>query len=69
VEQYLNEQLKINDGKSMMEAKRLQNAPLRDSRILAVYNSVDALAERFVDGAPTRRFAAKKAELEGKSYA
>ena len=51
----------------MMESKRLQNAPLRASRILAVYDSVDALAERFVSGAPQGRFAKKKAELEGKS--
>ena len=62
---YLNEQLEVNDGKSMMEAKRLQNAPLRASRILAVYDSVDALAERFVEGAPTKRFEQKKRELEG----
>ena len=65
VEKYLQEQLEVNDGKSMMEAKRLQNAPLRASRILAVYDSVDALAERFVAGAPQGRFAKKKAELEG----
>lgn len=42
---FLQEQLAVNDGKSMMETKRLQNAGLRDSRILAVYNSMDALAE------------------------
>jgi len=63
---FLNEQLKINDGKSMMETKRLQNAPLRDARILAVYNSMDALAERFVNDAPAKRFKQKRAELEGK---
>ncbi len=33
----------------MMEMKRLQNAPLRDSRMLEVYNSIEALAERFVE--------------------
>jgi peroxisomal 3,2-trans-enoyl-CoA isomerase len=65
VETYLQEQLEVNDGKSMMEAKRLMNAPLRAGRILAVYDSVDALAERFVSGAPAARFAKKKAELEG----
>jgi Delta3-Delta2-enoyl-CoA isomerase len=63
---FLNDQLKVNDGKSMMETKRLQNAPLRDARILAVYNSVDALAERFVADAPGKRFEQKRAELEGK---
>lgn len=65
VKAYLEEQLKINDGKSMMEMKRLQNAPLRDGRMIAVVNSLDALAERFVDGAPMKRFEIKKKELEG----
>jgi len=68
VKGFLEEQLKVNDGKSMMEAKRLQNAPLRDGRMLAVVNSIDALAERFIEGAPFQRFAEKKAEMEGKSY-
>ncbi|APA15167.1 hypothetical protein SS1G_08771 [Sclerotinia sclerotiorum 1980 UF-70] len=67
VTEYLEGLLDINDGKSMMEAKRLQNLPLRDSRILAVYNSIDALAERFVDGAPNARFQAKRKEMEAKS--
>ena len=66
VKSYLREQLEVNDGKSMMEMKRLQNAPLREGRILAVVNSVDALAERFVDGAPIQRFIVKKAALEGR---
>lgn len=66
VKEFLQEQLKVNDGKSMMESKRLQNAPLRDGRLLAVVNSVDALAERFVEGAPFQRFAERKAALEGK---
>ncbi|KAB8291603.1 hypothetical protein EYC80_006403 [Monilinia laxa] len=65
--EYLEEMLSINDGKSMMETKRLQNLPLRDSRILAVYNSIDALAERFVDGAPFERFETKRKEMEAKS--
>jgi peroxisomal 3,2-trans-enoyl-CoA isomerase len=65
VKGYLQKQLQINDGKSMMEMKRLQNAPLRDIRMLAVHDSMDALAERFVEGAPLERFALKKAELEG----
>lgn len=46
---FLQEQLAVNDGKSMMEMKRLQNAPLRDTRMIAVYNSIEALAERFVE--------------------
>lgn len=68
VKGFLEEQLAINDGKSMMETKRLTNAPLRDARMLAVVNSVDALAERFVEGAPLARFAKKKAEMEGKLF-
>ena len=67
VVKFLEEQLVVNDGKSMMETKRLQNAPLRDGRMIAVFNSVDALAERFVEDAPTKRFAEKKALLESKS--
>jgi peroxisomal 3,2-trans-enoyl-CoA isomerase len=65
VREYLEQQLRVNDGKSMMEMKRLQNAPLRDGRLVAVWNSMDALAERFIDGAPYRRFEIKKRELEG----
>ncbi|CZR52259.1 related to delta3-cis-delta2-trans-enoyl-CoA isomerase [Phialocephala subalpina] len=67
VKEYLEEQLRVNDGKSMMETKRLQNAPLRDGRLIAVVNSLDALAERFVEGAPMKRFEIKKKELEEKS--
>lgn len=69
VERFLQDQLKVNDGKSMMEMKRLQNAPLRDQRLIAVVNAVDALAERFVEGAPTKRFEIKMRELEEKSKA
>jgi peroxisomal 3,2-trans-enoyl-CoA isomerase len=69
VEQFLQEQLSVNDGKSMMEMKRLQNAPIRDQRLMAVVNAVDALAERFVEGAPTKRFEIKMKELEEKSKA
>ncbi|KAF4632997.1 hypothetical protein G7Y89_g5125 [Cudoniella acicularis] len=46
VREYLEEQLSVNDGKSMMETKRLQNESLRAGRMLAVVNSVSALAER-----------------------
>jgi len=65
VKGYLEEQLRLNDPKSMMEMKRLQNAPLRDGRLIAVVNSIDALAERFVENAPMERFAIKKKEMEG----
>lgn len=64
---YLEEQLEVNDGKSMMEVKRLQNAPIRDARMIAVVNAVDALAERFVEDAPKKRFEEKRKELEEKS--
>jgi peroxisomal 3,2-trans-enoyl-CoA isomerase len=63
---FLEEQLRVNDGVSMMETKRLMNAPLRDARIVAVYNSMDALAERFLNDAPLKRFQEKKALLECK---
>jgi peroxisomal 3,2-trans-enoyl-CoA isomerase len=69
VVEYLEEQLAVNDGKSMMEVKRLQNAPIRDARMIAVVNAVDALAERFVEDAPKQRFAAKAKELEERSKA
>lgn len=46
--------------------KRLQNAPLRDGRLVAVVNAVDALAERFVENAPMERFAVKKKAMEGR---
>lgn len=56
---FLEEQLQVNDGKSMIEAKRLTTAPLRNGRILALYDATDAVAERFVEDAPTVRFAMK----------
>ncbi|KAF2738425.1 ClpP/crotonase [Polyplosphaeria fusca] len=64
---FLEAQLEVNDGKSMMEMKRLQNAPIRDARMMAVVNAVDALAERFVEDAPKKRFEDKKRLLESKS--
>ncbi|KAH7402753.1 ClpP/crotonase-like domain-containing protein [Pyrenochaeta sp. MPI-SDFR-AT-0127] len=66
---FLEEQLETNDGKSMMEMKRLQNAPIRDARLIAVVNAVDALAERFVEDAPKKRFEVKRKEMEEKSKA
>lgn len=68
VRNFLAEQLAVNDGGSMMETKRLQNAPLRGERILAMFDAASALAERFVDGAPMERFRKKTAQLaEGMS--
>lgn len=63
VRSFLKEQLAVNDGKSMMETKRLQNAPLRGERILAMFDAAHALAERFVDGAPVERFRKKTEQL------
>jgi len=65
VTSFLEEQLEINDGKSMMETKRLQNLPRRAERMMAVFDAMEALAERFVEGAPAQRFRDKKALLEG----
>ena len=69
VVRFLEGQLEVNDGKSMCEMKRLQNEPIRDARLLAVVRAVDALAERFVEGAPKKRFEAKRKELEDKRKA
>ena len=66
VVKFLDDQLAVNDGKSMCEMKRLQNDPIRDARLLAVVRAVDALSERFVEGAPKKRFEAKVKELEAK---
>jgi peroxisomal 3,2-trans-enoyl-CoA isomerase len=68
VTEYLTNLLAECDGKSMCEMKRLQNVPMRDARLVAVANALDALAERFVEGAPTERFIAKKALLECKCF-
>ncbi|KAI9370335.1 ClpP/crotonase-like domain-containing protein [Aspergillus egyptiacus] len=66
---FLREQLVVNDGKSMMETKRLQNGPLRAERILAMFDATHAMAERFVEGAPMERFRMKKEQLAGASKA
>ncbi|KIW14453.1 hypothetical protein PV08_07237 [Exophiala spinifera] len=65
--EFLEAQLEVNDGKSMMEMKRLQNLPLRRDRLMALYDALDALSERIAEGAHTKRFAQKNAELAGKS--
>lgn len=65
VHNYLKEMLKERSGKSMMEMKRLQNKGTRDARILSLFESWQALAERFVDGEPMQRMKAKMNELAG----
>ncbi|KAF2754975.1 peroxisomal d3,d2-enoyl-CoA isomerase [Pseudovirgaria hyperparasitica] len=64
---FLERQLVGNDGKSMVEMKRLQNEGRKLERMAAVYSSVDALAERFVEGVPIERMGAKMQELAAKS--
>lgn len=68
VQEYLRALLAERDGTAMMEMKRLANGPLREKRIVALFDSMNALAERFVDGEPMRRMSAKKAELEGEFF-
>lgn len=65
VHAYLKDMLSERSGASMMEMKRLQNKSTRDARVLALFEAVNALAERFVDGEPSRRMAAKAQELVG----
>jgi peroxisomal 3,2-trans-enoyl-CoA isomerase len=65
--EFLEDQLAVNDGKSMMETKRLQNLPLRRDRMLAVYDAADALAERVVEDAQIKRFEEKNRLLTGES--
>ncbi|TAQ90708.1 hypothetical protein B7494_g994 [Chlorociboria aeruginascens] len=64
--EFLCERLEEADGKSLMEMKRLQNRCTRDQRMLAVYDAMDALTERFMEGAPLKRFEAKRIELAAK---
>lgn len=64
---FLEEQLNTNDGESMMEAKRLQNEPLRKERLLALYDSFDALAERITTDAHKKRFEQQDQALSGES--
>jgi len=64
--EFLEDQLAVNDGKSMMETKRLQNLPLRRERMLAVYDAAEALAERVVEDAQVKRFEAKDRLLRAK---
>lgn len=54
-------------GRSMIEAKRLQNEPLRAERLLAVHEAADALAERVVINAPRDRFLQQNEKLRSKT--
>ncbi|KAL4861642.1 hypothetical protein BDV12DRAFT_203810 [Aspergillus spectabilis] len=53
----------------MLESKRLMNKGLREGRIVALVDAVDALAERFVQGVPMERFKKKTEELRRASDA
>ena len=66
--EFLEEQLKVNDGNSMMEHKRLMNYSLIPGRLSALHDSVDALTERFVVDAPAQRFAEKGKLMNGESF-
>ncbi len=63
--QFLEEQLDVNDGDSMIEHKRLMNIPLVPARLSALHDAVDALAERIVVGASVKRFQDKVKQMEG----
>lgn len=67
VENHLRKELEINDGQSMMESKRLMNASVRDARLLSIMTSLDALAERMVEGTPYERFAEQRRKMKEKS--
>lgn len=65
VKSFLERQLEVNDAKSMMITKQLQNAPLRTERMVALYDAVDALHEKIVTGDVLQRFLTKIQELTG----
>ncbi|WPG98674.1 Hypothetical protein R9X50_00146700 [Acrodontium crateriforme] len=69
VHEYLKDKLKNRDGKSLIEMKRLQNARLRDQRLLSLFEAWNALSEKFVEGEPLRRMTAKMQELADKRKA
>lgn len=62
---FLEDLLEENDGVSMLEAKRLMSAQFTAARLLALHEAADAVAERFVEGAPAERFARKSKLLAG----
>ncbi|KXL47998.1 MAG: hypothetical protein FE78DRAFT_77632 [Acidomyces sp. 'richmondensis'] len=61
--EHLKEMLRERSGKSMIEVKHLKNISMRYQRIVALFNACNALAERFVDGEPIGRMAAKMQDL------
>lgn len=63
--EHLKEMLRERSGKSMIEVKHLKNISMRYQRIVALFNACNALAERFVDGEPIGRMAAKMQDLNG----
>lgn len=62
---YLEGVLQENEGRAMIEVKKAANVRLRTERIVAIWDAVDALAERFVEGEPFRRVEMKVKELQG----
>ncbi|OAA67791.1 peroxisomal D3,D2-enoyl-CoA isomerase [Akanthomyces lecanii RCEF 1005] len=55
VKLFLEKQLDDNDAKSMMVAKKLQATALRNERLLAAYDAMDALNERLVEEKKEKR--------------
>ncbi|TQS31442.1 hypothetical protein Golomagni_08277, partial [Golovinomyces magnicellulatus] len=66
VNSFLQKQLEVNDGRSMMYVKQLQNAPLRTNRLVALYDALDGLTDRLADGVPMERFMKRIQELHDK---
>ncbi|KAJ9613711.1 hypothetical protein H2204_014723 [Knufia peltigerae] len=63
---YLQEQVQLNSGRSMLEAKRLMNESVRDSRLVAIMTSLDSLAERMVEGEAYEKFAEQRKKINAK---
>ncbi|KAJ4157929.1 uncharacterized protein LMH87_008484 [Akanthomyces muscarius] len=60
VKLFLEKQLDDNDAKSMMVAKKLQATALRNERLLAAYDAMDALNERLVEEKKEKQCLTKK---------
>jgi peroxisomal 3,2-trans-enoyl-CoA isomerase len=66
---YCHDQLKVNNAGSILASKALISTPAqREERMLAIYKSTLALAERFVTGEPQAAFERKRQELAKKSH-
>lgn len=65
----LTQQLKDNDPGSILLTKKLVAGPLKEKRMKAVVEAQDVLADRFVDGAPEKRFKKKAEEMVARSKA